>query len=102
MGWGMNSLTICYRVWKECLNMVCIGAISIIHLQGRFCGTEKEAMIRIDDLWSTHRKVFDLIDGGLGEEAIALELGWDLDVVQRIVRSRMGLRKRGIEETIEA
>ena len=82
--------------------MVCIGAISIIHLQGRFYGTEKEAMIRIDDLWSTHRKGFDLIDGGLGEEAIALELGWDLDVVQRIVRSRMGLRKRGIEETIEA
>ena len=82
--------------------MVCIGAISIIHLQGRFYGVEKEAMIRIDDLWSTHRKVFDLIDGGLGEEAIALELGWDLDVVQRIVRSRMGLRKRGIEETIEA
>lgn len=82
--------------------MVCIGAISIIHLQGRFYGAEKEAMIRIDDLWSTHRKVFDLIDSGLGEEAIALELGWDLDVVQRIVRSRMGLRKRGIEETIEA
>ena len=59
-------------------------------------------MKRVDDLWSEQRKVFALLDSGLSELGIAEELGWDLDVVQRIVRSRMGLRKRGIEETVEA
>ena len=59
-------------------------------------------MIRVDDLWSEHRKVFALLDSGLSELGIAEELGWDLEVVQRIVRSRMGLRKRWIEETVES
>jgi|TARA_R110001583_G_scaffold163_1_gene1490 hypothetical protein len=54
-------------------------------------------MLKVEDLWNDHRLVFSLIYDGQSEEEIAASLGWDLDVVQRITKSRMGMRKRGIE-----
>ena len=54
-------------------------------------------MLKVEDLWNEHRAVFSLIHKGQSEEEIADSLGWDLDVVERITKSRMGMRKRGIE-----
>ena len=54
-------------------------------------------MLKVQDLWNDHRLAFSLIYDGQSEEEIAESLGWDLDVVQRITKSRMGMRKRGIE-----
>lgn len=54
-------------------------------------------MLKVEDLWNDHRLVFSLLFNGQSEEEIAASLGWDLDVVQRITKSRMGMRKRGIE-----
>jgi hypothetical protein len=56
--------------------------------------------VRVENLWDGHRKVFELLDTGKAEEEISEILGWDIAVVQRISRSRMGLRKRGIEEVV--